>query len=81
MNGELLLMGGSFLVLAIAGVSAWHVGRVAQRAEHEARRWRDIAAVRASRIAELEAEARRRQRADFQIFFEPMSESGETETA
>lgn len=79
MNGPTVMMGISFAVLVIAGVASWHVGRVARRAEDEARRWRDIAARRASRIAELEAQARQRC-GDFQIFFEPISEAGERET-
>lgn len=78
MNGPTLMMAISFAVLVIAGASAWHVGRVARRAEEEAKTWRDIASRRASRIAELEAQARQRC-GDFTIFFEPNSESEETQ--
>lgn len=66
----LFMLGVSFLLLVIAGVATWHVGREAQRWEHEARQWRNVAASKASRIAELEAQLRQRA-GDFQIFFEP----------
>lgn len=71
----LFMLAVSFLLLAIAGVATWHVGREAQRWEGEARQWRNVAAAKASRIAELEAQLRQRA-GDFQIFFEPNCSGG-----
>lgn len=75
----LFMLAASFLLLVIAGVATWHVGREAEKWEREARQWRNVAATKASRIADLEAQLR--ARVDFQIFFEPnCGEEGTSET-